>query len=112
MTTVNRRDFIAVATAAVAATSSPRAATASMKLSLSTRNVEGTRNATEIQAVLPYEQFLSIAKSAGYEAVSVRAAAGGLQTPIVRLYEMAKLTKAAGLKVSMVTPDFPVPLNN
>ena len=112
MTTINRRDFLAVATTAVAVTSSLRAATTPMKLSLSTRNVEGTRTATEIQAILPYEQFLTIAKSAGYEAVSVRAAAGGLQTPLIRLYEMAKLTRAAGLKVSMVSPDFPVPLNN
>jgi len=112
MTTLNRREFIAVATTAVALRSSLRAAAAPMKLSLSTRNVEGARSATEIQATQSYEQFLTIAKSAGYEAVSVRAAAGGLQTPLVRLYEMAKLTKAAGLKVSMVTPDFPVPLNN
>ena len=112
MSTINRREFIAVATTAVALTSTVRAATAPMKLSLSTRNVEGRRTQTEIQASQSYEEFLKIAQAAGYDAVSVRAAAGGLQTPLIRLYEMAKLTKAAGLKVSMVTPDFPVPLNN
>ena len=110
MTIMNRRHFL-VGTAVGVAVSQLRAADA-MKLSLSTRNVEGARNGVEIQAAAPYEQFLAIAKKAGYEAVSVRAAAGGLQTPLVRLYEMAKLTREAGLKVSMVTPDFPVPINN
>ena len=98
MSTINRREFIAVATTAVALPSTVRAATAPMKLSLSTRNVEGRRTPTEIQATQSYEEFLKIAQDAGYDAVSVRAAAGGLQTPLIRLYEMAKLTKAAGLR--------------
>jgi sugar phosphate isomerase/epimerase len=112
MIKIDRRGFIAATAIATTAAAVARAADAPMKLSLSTRNVEGARNATGIEAVLPFEEFLKIAKTAGYEAISVRAAAGGLQTPLNRLYEMSRLTKAAGLKVSMVTPDFPVPLNN
>ena len=112
MSRMDRREFIAATAMATTAAAMARAADAPMKLSLSTRNVEGARNATEIQALLPFEDFLKIAKTAGYDAISVRAAAGGLQTALNRLYEMSRLTKAAGLRVSMVTPDFPVPLNN
>jgi sugar phosphate isomerase/epimerase len=111
MDVMDRRNFIA-GTVLAAASATVRAADAPMKLSLSTRNVEGARTATEIQSAVPFEQFLDIAKKAGYEAISVRAAAGGLQTPLNRLYEMARLAKIARLKVSMVTPDFPVPINN
>ena len=112
MDTINRREFIAGTVIATAAATMARAADAPMKLSLSTRNVEGERSQTEIKTSKTFEEFLPIAKQSGYDAISVRASLGGKQLPLDRLYAVSALTKAAGLKVSMVTPDFPVPINN
>ncbi len=53
-----------------------------------------------------------MAKDAGYDGIHLRASLGGLQTPLGELYGMSAQLKAAGLVVSSVSPDFPVPINN
>jgi sugar phosphate isomerase/epimerase len=79
-----------------------------MKLSLSCRMVEARNNRP---SPMPYEEFLALVKGAGYDALCLRASQGGIYTPLDRLYEMRRLTKESGLRISMVTPDFPVPAN-
>jgi len=109
MQPVDRREFLlGTAVAAAAAVVRLEAADAPMKLSLSCRMVE-TRNSQP--SPMPYDQFLSLVKGAGYDALCLRASQAGISTPLDRLYEMGRLTKEAGLRVSMVTPDFPVPAN-
>ena len=80
-----------------------------MKLSLSVRIVEA---ACKTKLNLPFEQLVEIAKEAGYQAVCMRASAGGISTAPKKLAEMRDQVKLAGLQVSMVTADFNVPLNN
>src|SRR5262245_30894822 len=79
-----------------------------MKLSLSVRIVE---SACKARLLVPFEELVTIARETGYHAVCVRASAGGIGTPPARLAAMRKLVEAAGLRVSMVTADFDVPLN-
>lgn len=80
-----------------------------MKLSLSVRIVEAP---CKTRLFVPFEQLVSIAKETGYEAVCLRASAGGVGTSNARLAEMRRCVEAAGLFISMVTADFNVPLNN
>ena len=109
MDTVDRRRFLATAALAVGAGAMRTASGASaMSISLSCRMVETRNNRPSPMA---YEEFLALVKDAGYDALCLRASQGGISTPLDRLYEMSRLTRQAGLKVSMVTPDFPVPAN-
>jgi len=80
-----------------------------MKLSLSVRIVESP---CKTKLLLPFEQFLTIARDAGYDAICMRASAGGVNTPLSRLTQMRQLVHDEGLKLSMVTADYNVPLNN
>lgn len=80
-----------------------------MKMSLSVRIVEAP---CKTQLLIPFEELVAIAKETGYEAVCLRASAGGVQTPPPRLAEMRRCVEDAGLFISMVTADFNVPLNN
>ena len=79
-----------------------------MKLSLSVRIAEAP---CKSKLNLRFEELVAIAKSAGYDAVCMRASAGGIFTPAPRLDEMSQQVRAAGLSVSMVTADFEVPRN-
>ena len=79
-----------------------------MKLSVSVRMAEARTNEP---SPMKYEDFLALAKQIGYDAICMRASQGGIYSTLERLYEMARLTKASGLRVSMVTPDYPVPAN-
>ncbi len=112
MDTSNRRTFLEgslLATAAAGVLSASRvAAPASMTLSLSTRIAE-TKNSAP--SPMKYADFLAMTKSAGYDALCLRASQAGIQTPLEELYELSRLTREAGLKVSMVSPDFAVPAN-
>jgi sugar phosphate isomerase/epimerase len=112
MDTTDRRAFLGGSLMAVAAGALHVARAAAPpsvnKLSLSTRIVE-TRNSQP--SPVKYEDFLAIARGAGYDALCMRASQGGIQTPLEQLYEMSRLTRAAGLKVSAVSPDFAVPAN-
>lgn len=80
-----------------------------MKLSLSVRIVEAP---CKTKLFLPFEELVAIAKETGYQAVCLRASAGGVDTPKARLAEMRRAVEEAGLFISMVTADFNVPLNN
>ena len=80
-----------------------------MKLSLSVRIVESP---FKTKLFVPFEKLVSIAKETGYQAICLRASAGGVQTPRTRLSVMRQCVEDAGLFISMVTADFNVPLNN
>ena len=80
-----------------------------MKLSLSVRIVEA-RCKTKLH--LPFEPVVQIAADAGYDAICMRASAGGVQTDRGELEEMRRIVEQHGLTISMVTADFDVPLNN
>lgn len=80
-----------------------------MKLSLSVRIVEA---ACKMRLQMPFEELVSIAADTGYDAVCMRASAGGVQTPLEELRRMREMVEAKGLHVSMVTADSNVPLNN
>jgi len=86
------------------------AAAAGMQLSLSVRVAEHFSNKEKTTMTL--EELVNVARTAGYQAICMRASQGGIQTPPERLREMRRLIDAAGLKVSMVTGDFAVPSNN
>jgi len=109
--TTNRRVFLGGTLMAVAA-GAGRAARVTVpsynKLSLSTRIAE-TKNSAP--SPMKYADFLAMTKAAGYDALCLRASQAGIQTPLEELYEMSRLTREAGLKVSMVSPDFAVPAN-
>jgi len=79
-----------------------------LKLSLSVRIVEA---ACKTKLNLPFEDLVSIAADTGYDAVCMRASAGGVQTPLDELRRMRAIVETKGLHVSMVTADFDVPLN-
>ena len=79
-----------------------------LKLSLSVRIVEAVCK-TRLQ--IPFEELVDIAAQTGYDAVCMRASAGGVQTPPEELCHMRKIVEARGLHISMVTADSKVPLN-
>jgi len=102
---LTRRDVLAALAAGMA-----RAARSKMKLSLSARVAESF--ASKEKTTITFEDFISLARTTGYEAVCMRASQGGIQTPKDRLRQMSRAIQAAGLRVSMVTGDFAVPSNN
>lgn len=80
-----------------------------MKLSLSVRIVEAP---CKTKLFVPFEELVRIARQTGYQAVCLRASAGGVDTPKSRLVEIRRCVENAGLFISMVTADFDIPLNN
>ncbi len=80
-----------------------------MKLALSVRIVEAP---CKTKLFVPFEELVAIAKETGYQAVCLRASAGGVATSPARLAQMRRCVEDAGLFISMVTADFNVPLNN
>jgi len=80
-----------------------------LQLSLSVRIVEA---ACKTKLNIAFEELVNIAADTGYDAVCMRASAGGVQTPLEELRRMRGIVEAKGLHVSMVTADFDVPLNN
>lgn len=81
-----------------------------MKLSLSVRIGEKFTNKRE--AALSLEALTDIAVTNGYHALCMRASQIGIHTPADALAEHARLIRAKGLSVSMVTGDFPIPENS
>jgi sugar phosphate isomerase/epimerase len=80
-----------------------------MQLSLSVRIAEAP---TKDRMTIPFADFARLAGACGYQAVCMRASAGGVQTPRSELAGMRRLLDELGLAVSMCTTDFDVPLNN
>lgn len=78
-------------------------------LSLSVRIVEAP---CKTKLNVPFDEFVVLAREAGFDAICMRASAGGVGTPLDRLREMGRVVKDAGLRVGMVTADTAVPLNN
>ncbi len=81
----------------------------SMPLSLSVRIVEAP---CKTKLHIPFEEIVSVAAETGYNAICMRASAGGVLTPIDELQKMGQIVRDHGLTVSMVTADSDVPLNN
>ena len=80
-----------------------------MQLSLSVRIVE---TACKTKLNVPFGDLVSIAADTGYDAVCMRASAGGVQTSLDELKRMREIVESKDLHISMVTADFDVPLNN
>jgi len=80
-----------------------------MKLSLSVRVAESFSNKRVIDIDLP--ALAEIAKTAGYEALCMRASMVGVHSPKARITWVRDLLDEVGLAVSMVTGDFAVPEN-
>ena len=80
-----------------------------MKLSLSVRVAE---TASKRDATHTFAQLTELAAGLGYEAVCMRASQVGTHSPLEQITAARKQAAALNLKVSMVTGDFPVPLNN
>lgn len=80
-----------------------------MQLSLSVRIVEA---ACKTKLQVAFEELVAIAADTGYQAVCMRASAGGVQTPNAELRRMREVVESRGLHVAMVTADSNVPLNN
>ena len=79
-----------------------------LQLSLSVRIVEA---ACKTRLQIPFEKLVDIAALTGFDAICMRASAGGVQTPLEELDHMRKIVEARGLHISMVTADSKVPLN-
>src|SRR5262245_53582109 len=80
-----------------------------MKLSLSVRIVE---SACKTHLLVPFRELITVAKNSGYDAICMRASAGGVDWPKEALLGLRTIVEDAGLRVSMVTADVDVPLNN
>ena len=80
-----------------------------MQLSLPVRIVEA---ACKTRLQVAFEELVAIAADTGYQAVCMRASAGGVQTPNEELRRMREVVESCGLHVAMVTADSNVPLNN
>jgi sugar phosphate isomerase/epimerase len=102
---LTRRHLLAAAAAGLAS-----GAASKMKLSLSVRIAEAP--GSKEKTLMGFEDFVQLAKTNGYPAICMRASQAGIQTPKDRLRQMRRAVDAAGLQVSMVTGDFPVPAND
>lgn len=80
-----------------------------MQLSLSVRIAEAS---TKDRMTIPLEDFARLAHDVGYTHVCVRASAVGVQSSREELRAARRLFDGLGLRVSMATTDFDVPLNN
>ena len=80
-----------------------------MKLSLSVRVAE---TASKRDATHTFAQLTELAAGLGYEAVCMRASQVGIHSPLEQITAARKQAASLNLKVSMITGDFPVPLNN
>ena len=81
-----------------------------MELSLSVRIAEGFLS-KEIPN-LPLDEVVSIAATAGYSAICMRASQVGIQSPSETVQAALEMVRRKGLKVSMVTGDFDIVYNN
>lgn len=80
-----------------------------MKLSLSVRIAEAP---CKTKLNVPFRDLVQLASELGYSAICMRASAAGILTPQAELERMRGEVERAGLRVSMVTADSDVPLNN
>ena len=81
-----------------------------MKLSLSVRVAEAPKSKKD--TIRSFDEVAEIASKIGYKAVCMRASQAGIQTALQQIISAIKKTRELGLAVSMVTGDFPIPINN
>ena len=81
-----------------------------MKLSLSVRVAEAPKSKKD--TIRSFDEVAEIASKIGYKAVCMRASQAGIQTALQQIISTRKKTRELGLAVSMVTGDFPIPINN
>ncbi|MAB89675.1 MAG: xylose isomerase [Planctomycetes bacterium] len=81
-----------------------------MKLSLSVRVAKAPGSKEE--TVMRIEQLIGIAAQTGYDAVCMRASQIGIQTPVEDVTRTRQLLTRKSLQISMVTGDFPIPIND
>ncbi len=81
-----------------------------MILSLSCRIAEGFLSKEE--ATLTFSQLADLAKSAGYDAICMRASQIGIQTPPEEVQEARQILDERGLGVTMISGDFDIVYNN
>jgi len=80
-----------------------------MKLSLSVRIAE-LENRKD-QGFMPIEELAPLARSVGFEGLSMRASVVSVNSPPERVAEVRRLLDGLGLAVSMVTGDVPLAAN-
>lgn len=80
-----------------------------MKLSLSVR-VSETSSKTD--STHTFVELSELAANLGYEAMCMRASQVGIHSPLEDITAVRKQADSLNLKISMITGDFPVPLNN
>ena len=80
-----------------------------LSLSLSVRIAEAP---CKTKLHLPFDDLVALAADCGYAAICMRASVGGVQTSASELGRMKDVVASHGLRVSMVTADSKVPLNN
>lgn len=80
-----------------------------MKISLSVRVAESPKNKRVVDLALP--EIVRIARSAGYDAICMRASVVGVQSSEEEVQHAGEEIARSGLKVSMVTGDYAVPEN-
>jgi len=81
-----------------------------MNLSLSVRVAEEFSSKEKASMTLP--ELADLAKTAGYDALCMRASQVGIHSPVNKVDEAAAILRARGLSVSMVTGDFDIVYNN
>jgi sugar phosphate isomerase/epimerase len=108
---MDRRAFLNFAWMAAAAARQAKAGQPRIKLSLSGRISEPIGDVPNLKP-LNFDEFLYVARSTGYDAICIRPLQCNISTPLETMVEMARKTREAGLKVSMVTCDNDQPPNN
>ncbi len=81
-----------------------------MKLSLSVRVAEAP--GSKEKTIRSFDEIAALAARIGYHAVCMRASQAGIQTPLQQITAIRQRVRELNLAVSMVTGDFPIPINN
>ena len=81
-----------------------------MRLSLSVRVAEAP--GSKEKTLMSFDELAKLAKRIGYHALCMRASQAGVQTDQQVIADMRKTLDDLGLAVSMITGDFPIPMNN
>ena len=79
-----------------------------MEISLSPIMMEGS----DKKGLMDFEQFTRLASDVGYHGICMRASLAGVQTPRAERLERKRELDRLGLRPTMVTANFDVPLNN
>jgi sugar phosphate isomerase/epimerase len=79
-----------------------------MEISLSPIMMEGS----DKRGLMDFEQFTRLASDIGYHGICMRASLAGVQTPRAERLERKRELDRLGLRPTMVTANFDVPLNN